>query len=50
MDVFVKRKASSESTEELPVKLFTVEPAGTQNVPLYTAYNEELFVKPSDAK
>ena len=50
MDVFVKRKASSVSMEEVPVKLFTVEPGGAQNVPLYTAYNEEFFVKPSDTR
>ena len=46
VDIFVKRKDSSEST----VKLFTVEPGEAQNVPLYAAYNEELFVKPSNTR
>ena len=46
----MKPKASSESTEEVPVKLFTVEPGGAQNVPLCTAYDEDIFVKPSDTR
>ncbi|KAJ7363709.1 Vacuolar Protein [Desmophyllum pertusum] len=50
VDIFVKRKESSESKEDPFVKLFTVEPSGTMYVPLYTAYNEELFVKPSGTK
>lgn len=50
VDVFVRRKESSESKEEHYVKLFTVESSGVQNVPLYEAYNDQLYVKPSDAK
>lgn len=50
VDVFVRRKESSESTEEHYVKIFTVGPSDVQNVPLYEAYNEQLYVKPSDAK
>ncbi|XP_068698299.1 intermembrane lipid transfer protein VPS13C-like isoform X1 [Montipora foliosa] len=48
VDVFVKRKASSEAGGQLAMKLFSVEPGGAQNVPLQTAYNEDIFVKPSD--
>lgn len=48
VDVFVKRKLSSASTEKVSSKLFTVEPGGAQNVPLQVAYKEEIFVKPSD--
>ena len=50
VDVFVKRKLSSSSTEKVSSKLFTVEPGGAQNVPLQVAYKEEIFVKPSDTK
>lgn len=46
MDIFVKRRDSLESGEDHPFKLFSVESGGVQNVPLHTAYNEELFFKP----
>ena len=46
----MKRKASSEAGGQLAMKLFSVEPGGAQNVPLQTAYNEDIFVKPSDNK
>ncbi|KAL9969256.1 hypothetical protein ACROYT_G021452 [Oculina patagonica] len=49
VDLFVRRKESSDSNEEHNVKLFTVESSGVQNVPLYEAYNDQLYVKPSDA-
>ncbi len=50
VDLFVRRKESSDSNEEHNVKLFTVESSGVQNVPLYEAYSDQLYVKPSDAK
>lgn len=50
MDIFGLRQGSTGSREEDPVKLFTVEPSGVHNVPLYATYSEELFVKPSGSE
>ena len=50
VDVLVRRRESSEAKEDRDVKLFTVEPSGVENVPLYEAYNEQLYVKPSDSR
>lgn len=46
VDILVKSKESPGSI----LKLFTLEPGEAKNVPLYTAYKDELFVKPSNTR
>lgn len=46
VDILVKSKESPGSV----LKLFTVEPGEAKNVPLYTAYKDELYVKPSNTR
>ena len=51
VDIFGLRQGSTGSREEDPyVKLFSVEPSGVHNVPLFATYSEELFVKPSGSE